>query len=78
MFQLAVLRDTVRVAPSCFGKDFQQAIIDELNGKYANRIVHSLGLCICIFDLVKIDDPIVHPGEGAAIVKGMPSTHYTN
>ena len=71
MFQLAILKDSVRIAPSAFGKEFQQAIVDELNSKYSNRIVHNLGLCVCVYDLLAIEDPIVHPGEGASFIKGI-------
>ncbi len=30
----------------------------------------NLGLCICVFDTVQIDDPYVHQGEAFASVKG--------
>ena len=28
-----------------------EALILEINKKYVNRVVHNLGLCICVFDL---------------------------
>lgn len=69
MFQLASLSDSVKVEPNALGKDFQQAITDELNTKYSNKIVHDLGLCICLYDLAHFEDPIVFPGEGAIFTR---------
>lgn len=69
MFQIATLVDSVRVAPKNFGKEFQLAITDELNSKYSNKIVANLGLCVCVFDLVEIEDPIIHPNEGGAFIR---------
>ena len=70
MFVLARLTDSVRVQPSDFRKARADAVADELNKKYANKVVHQLGLCICLFDLVSVGDPLVVPGDGCIHSKG--------
>ena len=59
MFVLSELEDNVRVKPTDFSKIPSLAITDELNKKYANRIIHDLGLGIRVFDISSISDPIV-------------------
>ncbi|KAJ7272587.1 polymerase III polypeptide H [Mycena haematopus] len=64
MFNLAILKDTVAVHPSDFGGPQEQAIIAELNKKYANRILHDVGLCICVFDITEAGEGKVRYGDG--------------
>jgi len=39
MFVLTSIRQTVRVPAHCFGQDLEQAIGEELNKKYANKVI---------------------------------------
>ncbi|KAJ7623592.1 polymerase III polypeptide H [Roridomyces roridus] len=64
MFQLAILKDTVAIHPSDFGGPQEQAIIAELNKKYANRVLHDVGLCICVFDITEAGEGKVRYGDG--------------
>jgi len=64
MFNLAILKDTVAVHPSDFGGPPEQAIIAELNKKYANRVLHDVGLCICVFDITEAGEGKVRYGDG--------------
>ncbi|KAJ7876282.1 RNA polymerase III subunit Rpc25-domain-containing protein [Mycena leptocephala] len=64
MFNLAILKDTVAVHPSDFGGPQEQAIIAELNKKYANRILHDVGLCLCVFDITEAGEGKVRYGDG--------------
>ncbi|KAI8928449.1 RNA polymerase III subunit Rpc25-domain-containing protein [Entophlyctis helioformis] len=66
MFILSVLKDIVRVPPKDFVKDQQEAIVDELNQKYANKVLHNVGLCISVYDLLETSDPIVHACQDGA------------
>ncbi len=59
MFLIATLEDNVRVLPADFAKVPSAAVTDELNKKYANKVVHGLGLGIRVFDIASISDPIV-------------------
>ncbi|KAG5641879.1 hypothetical protein DXG03_004019 [Asterophora parasitica] len=64
MFVLSVLKDTVAIHPSNFGVPADQALISELNKKYANRVLHDIGLCICVFDLSEAGEGKVRYGDG--------------
>ena len=70
MFILSKLSDSVRVQPADFRKQRADAIADELNKKYANKVVHQVGLCISLFDVISVGDPIVVPGDGCIHTKG--------
>ncbi|KIP04192.1 hypothetical protein PHLGIDRAFT_109926 [Phlebiopsis gigantea 11061_1 CR5-6] len=64
MFILSIIKDTVAVHPSHFGLPPQQAITNELNKKYANRVLHDVGLCMCVFDLAEVGEGKVRYGDG--------------
>ncbi|EAU81149.1 polymerase III polypeptide H [Coprinopsis cinerea okayama7 len=64
MFSLAVIKDTVPIHPQHFGIPPEEAITAELNKKYANRVLHDVGLCICVFDLTEVGDGRVRYGDG--------------
>jgi hypothetical protein len=49
----------------------EQALIAEINKKYANRVLHDVGLCICVFDLVEAGEGKVRYGDGCLWYKGM-------
>ena len=56
--------------PQHFGLPPEQAIINELNKKYANRVLHDVGLCICVFDLSESGEGRVRYGDGFYWYKG--------
>ncbi|KZT68712.1 hypothetical protein DAEQUDRAFT_751213 [Daedalea quercina L-15889] len=64
MFVLSIIKDTVAVHPQHFGALPEQAITNELNKKYANRVLHDVGLCICVFDLAEVGEGKVRYGDG--------------
>ena len=43
----------------------------ELNKKYANRVLHDVGLCICTFDLSQAGEGKVRYGDGLLWYKGL-------
>lgn len=66
MFVLVTIEETVRVLPHLFGNGSEvQAIGAELNKRHTNRILPKLGLVICVYDLLSLEDGFVFPGEGA-------------
>lgn len=58
------------IHPSHFGVPAEQALISEINKKYANRVLHDVGLCICVFDLVEAGEGKVRYGDGFLWYKG--------
>ncbi|KAJ2000954.1 DNA-directed RNA polymerase III complex subunit Rpc25 [Coemansia thaxteri] len=69
MFVLAVLRDTLKIIPSEFTKSREDALKDEINQKYTNRVLHDIGLCMMAHDLLEIDEGYVQHSEGCIWVK---------
>lgn len=69
MFILSKISDLIRIPPDQLNRDSKKAVTNELNKKYANKIVHNLGLVISIWDLIKIDDGMLKPGDGASYIK---------
>ncbi|KAI0322781.1 polymerase III polypeptide H [Amylostereum chailletii] len=64
MFVLSILKDTIPIHPSKFGVPPEQALTNELNKKYANRVLHDVGLCICVFDISEAGEGKVRYGDG--------------
>lgn len=58
------------IHPSHFGVPQDQALIAELNKKYANRVLHDVGLCVCVFDLSEAGEGKVRYGDGFLWYKG--------
>ncbi|CAF0735958.1 unnamed protein product [Brachionus calyciflorus] len=62
MYILAEMKDVVHVKPWYFDQDLLNVIEDELNKKFANKIIYQLGLCVALFDIKDIGDSSVLPG----------------
>lgn len=70
MFTLAVIADSVRIHPKHSQSGLLESVTQVLNGRFCNRVVTGVGLCIRVFDVLEMDDPIVHSGESHSTVKG--------
>ena len=66
MYVLAELKDIVHVKPWQFDEDLKTVIANELNKKLANKVVFDLGLCVALFDIKKIEDSYIFPGDGSS------------
>lgn len=66
MYVLTEMKDVVHIKPWLFDQDIKVVIEDELNKKYANKVIYQLGLCIALFDIIKIEDSYVFPGDGSS------------
>ncbi|XP_058261322.1 DNA-directed RNA polymerase III subunit RPC8 isoform X2 [Hemibagrus wyckioides] len=69
MFVLVEMIDTVRIPPWNFHRQLNDAIAEELNKKLANKVVYNVGLCICLYDITKLEDSYIFPGDGASHTK---------
>ncbi|KAH0505474.1 DNA-directed RNA polymerase III subunit RPC8 [Microtus ochrogaster] len=69
MFVLVEMVDTVRIPPWQFERKLNDSVAEELNKKLANKVVYNVGLCICLFDITKLEDAYVFPGDGASHTK---------
>jgi len=68
MFILTTFSDLVVIKPQDFSKPTAEAIEDEINAKYANKVVYNIGLCICLYDLLKVSEGLIGYGNGSANV----------
>ncbi|XP_032688882.1 DNA-directed RNA polymerase III subunit RPC8 isoform X1 [Odontomachus brunneus] len=66
MFILADLKDTVRTPPSNFKQKLNDMIAEELNRKLVNKVYINVGLCIILYDITKIEESHIFPGDGAS------------
>ncbi|ESW95769.1 hypothetical protein KL918_003328 [Ogataea parapolymorpha] len=68
MFQLSVISDLIRISPHLFHLPTEEAVQNELNIKYANKVIHKLGLVVAVWDLLQVDDGLLKPGDGAVFI----------
>jgi DNA-directed RNA polymerase subunit E'/Rpb7 len=47
-----------------------QVLTEEVDRKYANRVVTDVGLAICLYDFVEVGDAYLYPSDGAAHHRG--------
>ncbi|RMX69405.1 hypothetical protein KXD40_002437 [Peronospora effusa] len=66
MFVLTRISDVIPVAPKLFDADYTQVLIEEIDRKYANKVITDVGLCITLYDFVRIGDAFVHPSDGTS------------
>ncbi|KAG5440014.1 hypothetical protein PCK2_000622 [Pneumocystis canis] len=67
-FLLTVLSDTIRLVPSTFQKQIMTALKDEINLKFANKVIIHIGLCICLFDIIYCGKALIKHGDGCAYI----------
>ena len=63
MYVLAELTDVVCIPPYKFKNNPNEAIVTLLNDKLANRVLPDVGLCISVWQVEKIGDPHLLPGN---------------
>ncbi|CAJ0629527.1 9017_t:CDS:2 [Entrophospora sp. SA101] len=60
---------TIHIQPYNFHRPKFDALGDEINRIYANKVVQGVGLCICLFDILNASEEIVHYGDGASYAR---------
>ena len=71
MFILARLSDTVKLLPST--EYSSSAVAQWLNAKYSNRVLHKVGLCIAVYDILSVGDGALKYGDGCVYIKSCPT-----
>jgi len=64
MFILTKISDLVQISPQDFNKPSAEAIEDNINAKYANKVIQKIGLCICLYDLLSASEGLIGHGTG--------------
>lgn len=65
MFYKIVVKDHIRVSPSSFDKELDDAIASEARLKYTGFISKELGIVIDVIGVREVGDGIIIPGDGA-------------
>jgi DNA-directed RNA polymerase III subunit RPC8 len=60
----------VQIAPEDFRKHSFTAIEDNINAKYANKVIQKIGLCICLWDVLWTSEGLIGHGTGLVNVNG--------
>ncbi|KAJ6145258.1 hypothetical protein N7470_009153 [Penicillium chermesinum] len=64
MFILTTISDLIQIAPQDFAKFSAVAIEDNINQKYANKVIQKIGLCISFYDMLESSDGLIGHGTG--------------
>lgn len=64
MFCISIIKDKIPIHPQHFSIPPSEALTAALNTKYANRVLHDVGLCVCVFDLAEVGEGRVRYGDG--------------
>ena len=77
MFSLAVVTDSIRIHPkSSQSCPLLQSVTDSLNDRFCNRVLAGVGLVLRVFDVLELEEPIIHAGESHSTVKGKSGNSY--
>lgn len=64
MFVLSRLEEDFRVLPKDLAQPRVVAVSVAINEAILDRIVHDLGLCVTLYDILSMDDGVVYPNDG--------------
>ncbi|TKA63597.1 hypothetical protein B0A49_04671 [Cryomyces minteri] len=64
MYILTTIADLIQISPEDFEKKSIQALEDDINLKYANKVIQRIGLCICLYDILKSSEGLIGHGTG--------------
>ncbi|KAJ5356420.1 hypothetical protein N7517_011029 [Penicillium concentricum] len=70
MFILTTISDLIQISPEDFSKFSAVALEDNINAKYANKVIQKIGLCISFYDLLESSDGLIGHGTGLVNVNG--------
>ena len=66
MFYEVELKSHVRVPPTSFNMDVEDAVMQQLNETFQDNISKDFGIVIAVSDIVEVGEGIIIPGDGAA------------
>lgn len=71
MFYLVEVEDHVRVTPEKFGMPTADAVKEQLMDTYSNFQDKDLGTVLSVLEVLKVEEGIIIPGDGAAYYKSL-------
>ena len=69
MFVLVEIKDSIKVLPSRFNLPLSKSVSLEITRLYANKVIPNQGLCITLYDILELGEPLVRPGDPSAYTK---------
>ena len=66
MFYEVELKGHIRVPPSSFNMDVEDAVLQQVNTSFKDLISKDFGIVIAVSEIVEIREGIIIPGDGAA------------
>ncbi|KAL1297681.1 hypothetical protein AAFC00_006233 [Neodothiora populina] len=64
MYILVTIADLIQIAPQEFEKRSAQAIEDNINAKYSDKVIHKVGLCLGLYDILNTSEGLIGHGTG--------------
>tara|TARA_Y100000310_G_C20564426_1_gene754715 strand:- start:375 stop:935 length:561 start_codon:yes stop_codon:yes gene_type:complete len=65
MFYEIKLKSHIRVSPSSFSENTEEAVLKSLNEKFEGYVTQDIGFIIAVISIDEIGDGIIIPGDGA-------------
>ncbi|KAG6473994.1 hypothetical protein ZIOFF_067914 [Zingiber officinale] len=69
MFYLSLIEHNLRLPPHLLNRPLVDAIKDELERLYLDKVITNLGLCISVYDIRSLEGGFIYPGEGSSTYK---------
>ena len=64
------MRDAIPIPASELDKPRPQAVANQIEEKYSNRVLIDIGLCICLFEICELGDSLMYQSDSAVHVGG--------
>ncbi|THY90142.1 hypothetical protein D6C93_06668 [Aureobasidium pullulans] len=64
MYIIVTIADLIQISPQDFEKRSAQAIEDNINLKYADKVIHRVGLCVALYDVLQTSEGLIGHGTG--------------
>jgi len=66
MYTICTIKDIIRVPPKEFGKKIKDSVLKIAQEEYEGIVDESIGVIIAAFEVLKVGDGKIIPGDGAA------------
>ncbi len=63
------IKDVLRIPPRQLWVDYIQLVQEEINGRYINKVIPEVGICVGLWELDSVGDPMLYPGDAWPNVK---------
>lgn len=70
MYVLVTFTETVKIPASKLHLPLRESVEEELNDKFANKVIIDVGLCIVLYDILSIGKSFLHQGDPASSTEG--------